>query len=183
MTAGETSLIQRCTPPGNSNSAEVGFRPRHLVPKSALPVDRTHGNGGIQSLNFAIQAHNQSVPGSVDILRPRVACYRYFEGIDSERGIAWRAADSLGLRSFLGVGLNQMPPDHSTISRMRRLIVVETHKAVFRWVPELLAEKDLLQGKTVGMDATTLEAGIQMRVVLTGFWENERRVSSLVRSL
>ncbi|PYX86036.1 MAG: hypothetical protein DMG70_01690 [Acidobacteria bacterium] len=56
----------------------------------------------------------------------------YFEGIDSERGMAWRAADSLALRSFLGVGLDEMPPDHSTILGTRRLIDVETHQAVFR---------------------------------------------------
>jgi transposase len=55
----------------------------------------------------------------------------YFEGIDSERGIAWRAADSLALRDFLGVALDQTPPDHSTISRTRRLIALETHRAVF----------------------------------------------------
>src|SRR5206468_3018809 len=78
----------------------------------------------------------------------RLLLIGYFEGIDSERGIAWRAADSLALRSFLGVGLKEMPPDHSTISRTRRLIAVETHQAVFRWVLELLAEKDLLQGRT-----------------------------------
>src|ERR1700732_1539670 len=81
----------------------------------------------------------------------RLLLVGYFEGIDSERGIAWRAADSLGLRSFLGVGLNEMPPDHSTISRTRRLIDVETHRAVFGWVLELLAEKDLLKGKTIGI--------------------------------
>src|SRR5712671_245845 len=82
----------------------------------------------------------------------RLLLIGYFEGIDSERGIAWRAADSLGLRGFLGVGLEQMPPDHSTISRTRRLIDVETHQAVFGWVLELLAEKRLLKGKTVGVD-------------------------------
>jgi transposase len=70
----------------------------------------------------------------------------------------WRAADSLALRSFLRVGLNDMPPDHSTLSRTRQLLDVETHQAVFRWVLELLAEKDLLKGKTIGIDATTLEA-------------------------
>ena len=70
----------------------------------------------------------------------RLLLIGYFEGIDSERGIAWRASDSLGLRGFLGVGLNQMPPDHSTISRTRRLIDVETHQAVFSWVLTLLAE-------------------------------------------
>jgi transposase len=90
----------------------------------------------------------------------------YFEGIDSERGIAWRAADSLGLRSFLGVGRNEMPPDHSTISRTRRLMDVETHQAGFGWVLELLAEKDLLKGKTIGIDGTTLEANAAMRSIV-----------------
>ncbi len=96
----------------------------------------------------------------------RMLLIGYFEGIDSERGIAWRAADSLALRSFLGVGLNEMPPDHSTISRTRRLIDVETHQAVFRWVLELLAEKGLLKGKTVGIDATTLEANAALRSIV-----------------
>src|SRR5439155_1322112 len=96
----------------------------------------------------------------------RLLLIGYFEGIDSERGIAWRAADSLALRSFLGAGLKEMPPDHSTISRTRRLIDVETHQAVFRWVLELLAEKDLLQGKTIGIDATTLEANAALRSIV-----------------
>src|SRR5258708_11241989 len=96
----------------------------------------------------------------------RLLLMGYFEGIDSERGIAWRAADSLGLRSFLGVGLNEMPPDHSTISRTRRLIDVETHRAVFGWVLELLAEKDVLKGKTIGIDGTTLEANAAMRSIV-----------------
>jgi transposase len=96
----------------------------------------------------------------------RLLLIGYFEGIEGERGIAWRAADSLALRSFVGVGLSEMPPDHSTISRTRRLIDVETHQAVFRWVLELLAEKGLLQGKTVGIDATTLEANAAMRSIV-----------------
>jgi transposase len=96
----------------------------------------------------------------------RLLLIGYFEGIDGERGMAWRAADSLALRSFLGVGLNEMPPDHSTISRTRRLMDVETHQAVFRWVLELLAEKGLLKGKTVGIDATTLEANAAMRSIV-----------------
>src|SRR5436853_186023 len=96
----------------------------------------------------------------------RLLLIGYFEGIDSERGIAWRAADSLGLRNFLGVGLNEMPPDHSTISRTRRLIDVETHRAVFGWVLELLAKKDLLKGKTMGIDGTTLEANAAMRSIV-----------------
>ena len=90
----------------------------------------------------------------------------YFEGIDSERGIAWRAADSLGLRQFLQIGLDERTPDHSTISRTRRLIDVETHRKVFGWVLEILADRGLLKGKIVGVDATTLEANAAMRSIV-----------------
>ena len=69
----------------------------------------------------------------------RLLLIGYFEGIDSERGIAWRAADSFALRDFLGVGLDSAPPDHSTISRTRRLIDLETHRAVFTWVLQCLS--------------------------------------------
>lgn len=96
----------------------------------------------------------------------RLLLMGYFEGIDSERGMAWRAGDSLGLRKFLNLKLEEMVPDHSTISRTRRLIDVETHQAVFRWVLELLAEKGLLKGKTVGIDGTTLEANAAMRSIV-----------------
>jgi len=90
----------------------------------------------------------------------------YFEGIDSERGIAWRAADSLSLRRFLGYELNEMPPDHSTISRTRRLYAVETHAAVFRWVNRVLVEEGLLEGQSITIDATTLEANAAMRSIV-----------------
>ena len=90
----------------------------------------------------------------------------YFEGLDSERGIAWRAADSLGLRQFLQIGLDETTPDHSTISRTRRLMDVETHQKVFQWVLEKLADRGLLKGKTVGVDATTLEANAAMRTIV-----------------
>ncbi len=96
----------------------------------------------------------------------RLLLIGYFEGIDSERGIAWRAADSLALRHFLGLGLDQMPADHSTISRTRRLIALETHQAVFGWVLERLAEAGLLKGQTIGVDATTLEANAALRSIV-----------------
>lgn len=96
----------------------------------------------------------------------RLLLIGYFEGIDSERGIAWRAADSLGLRQFLQIGLDEATPDHSTISRTRRLIDVETHQKVFQWVLERLADRGLLKGKTVGVDATTLEANAAMRSIV-----------------
>jgi len=93
----------------------------------------------------------------------RLLIVGYFEGLDSERGIAWRAADSLSLRHFLGLELNEGPPDHSTISRTRRLIDVETHRAVFTWILGRLAEAGLVKGQTVGIDATTLEANAALR--------------------
>jgi transposase len=96
----------------------------------------------------------------------RLLLIGYFEGIDSERGIAWRAADSLGLRQFLQIGLDERTPDHSTISRTRRLIDVETHKRVFGWVLGVLADRGLLKGKIVGVDATTLEANAAMRSIV-----------------
>jgi transposase len=96
----------------------------------------------------------------------RLLLVGYFEGIDSERGIAWRAADSLAVRSFVRLALQEVAPDHSTISRTRRLIDVETHRAVFTWVQQRLVEVGLLKGKTVAIDATTLEANAAMRSIV-----------------
>jgi transposase len=96
----------------------------------------------------------------------RLLLIGYFEGIDSERGIAWRTADSLALRGFLGLGLDETPPEHSTISRTRRLIDLETHRAVFTWILQVLATADLVKGKTIGIDATTLEANAALRSIV-----------------
>jgi transposase len=96
----------------------------------------------------------------------RLLLIGYFEGIDSERGIAWRAADSFALRDFLGVGLEDAPPDHSTISRTRRLIDLETHRAIFTWVLQCLSTAGLVKGKTIGIDATTLEANAALRSIV-----------------
>ena len=102
-------------------------------------------------------------------LRPgrylRLLFIGYFEGLSSERGIAWRVADSPSLRSFLDLGATGAAPDHSTLSRTRRLIDVETHVSVFTWVLERLVDAGLVRGKTVGIDATTLEANAAMRSI------------------
>jgi transposase len=96
----------------------------------------------------------------------RLLLIGYFEGIDSERGIAWRADDSLSLRQFLMMGLDEAAPDHSTISRTRRLIALETHKEVFTWVLQVVAREGLLKGNTIGIDATTLEANAALRSII-----------------
>jgi transposase len=90
----------------------------------------------------------------------------YFEGIDSERGIAWRLADSFSLRAFVGYAPFELTADHSTLSRTRRLLDLETHRQVFQWVLTLLAKEGLIQGKTVGVDATTLEANAALRSIV-----------------
>lgn len=96
----------------------------------------------------------------------RMLLVGYFEGIDSERGIAWRCADSLSLRGFLGVGLSEAVPDHSTVSRTRRLIDLETHGKVFSWMLGVLAGEGLIDGRTVGVEASTLEANAAMRSIV-----------------
>src|SRR5262252_2519511 len=142
------------------------------IPTTDLPVSPGHPfyarlNAILDAAGFDRFAEEQCRPFYAPVMgRPslppgvyfRLLLLGYFEGLDSERGIAWRAADSLALRDFLGLALHEAPPDHSTISRTRRLIDLETHQAVFVWVLELLAERGLLKGKTVGIDATTLEA-------------------------
>jgi transposase len=96
----------------------------------------------------------------------RLLLIGYFEGLDAERAIAWRAADSFALREFLGLILPEAPPDHSTISRTRRLIDLETHQAVFAWILQRLADAGLIKGTTVGIDATTLEANAALRSIV-----------------
>jgi transposase len=96
----------------------------------------------------------------------RMLMIGYFEGLDSERGIAWRVADSLSLRHFLGYALDEQTPDHSTVSRTRRLLWVETHKAVFRWLLSILIEEGLVEAQTVSIDGTTLEANAALRSIV-----------------
>jgi len=95
----------------------------------------------------------------------RMLLIGFFEGIDSERGIAWRVADSLSLREFVGASITQRTPDHTTVSRTRRLFSVETHKAVFRWFVRVLSDEGLVSGQTIAIDATTLEANAAMRSI------------------
>ena len=111
-------------------------------------------------------AENNGRPSLTPGIYFRLLLVGYFEGIDSERGIAWRAADSFGLRQFLGIAIDESTPDHSTISRTRRLIDVETHRKVFFWVLERLRDQGGVKGKTVGIDATTLEANAAMRSIV-----------------
>jgi transposase len=111
---------------------------------------REHGfDDFVEAQCAGFYAATMGRPGLPPGIYFRLLLIGYFEGIDSERGIAWRAADSLALRDFLGLDLHDVPPDHSTISRTRRLIVVETHRAVFTWVAQCLGHAGLIKGKTI----------------------------------
>jgi transposase len=96
----------------------------------------------------------------------RMLLVGYFEGIGSQRGIAWRCSDSLSLREFLGIPLNRQSPDHSSLSVIRERLPLEVHSRVFNWILQLLQEKKLLKGKTVAVDSTTLEANAAMKSIV-----------------
>ena len=120
----------------------------------------------VESLCEPFYADSLGRPSVTPGIYFRMLMVGYFEGIDSERGIAWRAGDSLGIRAFLGIALDESVPDQTTISRTRRLIDVETHEIVFTWVLSVLAEHGLVRGKTLGIDATTLEANAALRSIV-----------------
>ena len=90
----------------------------------------------------------------------------YFEGIDSERGLEWRCADSLSLREFLRLGPTEPVPDHSWLSKTRSRLPLEVHEAVFAWVLQRLAEHGLVRGERIGIDASTMEANAALRAIV-----------------
>lgn len=112
---------------------------------------------------YAESKGRPSIPPGVYM---RMLLIGFFEGIDSERGIAWRCADSLSLRSFLGYGMSKQTPDHSSLSRIRQRLPVELHQEVFGFVLKVLAERGLLSAQSIGIDATTLEANAAMRSIV-----------------
>ena len=180
-----TEGIDTIDPPFYTLSMAMGKRKRARQPSmwvatTDLPTAASHPfyarlNQLLREQGFDDFAESQCAEFYADSIgRPglppgtyfRLLLIGYFEGLDSERGIAWRAADSCALRDFIGVGLELAPPDHSTISRTRRLIDLETHRAIFTWVLQCLATADLVKGKTLGIDATTLEANAALRSIV-----------------
>ena len=145
-------------------------------------LPRSDGHPFYRTLNKLLAAHNFEAwveevcrpfyapvmgrPGLAPGVYFRCLLVGYFEGLASERGIAWRCADSYSLRLFLGLAIDEDSPDHSTLWRTRRLIDIETHQKVFVWVLKVLAVQGLISGKTVGIDATTLEANAAMRSIV-----------------
>src|ERR1700733_9702292 len=96
----------------------------------------------------------------------RMLLVGYFEGIDSERGLEWRCADSLSLREFLRLGERDRVPDHSWLSRTRSRLPLEVHDKVFTWVLKRLNERGLIKGERIGVDASTMEANAALRTIV-----------------
>ncbi len=145
-------------------SSEVVGTPAHVFYNRLNQIlDQHHFDGKVEQLCRRYYKGRLGRPSITPGVYFRSLLLGYFEGIDSERGIAWRLADSLSMRKFIAYTLTEETPDHSTLSRTRRLYSVETHKAVFRWVLKILAEEELVEGKTVSIDATTLEANAALR--------------------
>ena len=90
----------------------------------------------------------------------------YFEGIDSERGIVWRCSDSYSLRDFLRLANRDKVPDHSWLSKTRSRLPHEVHEKVFGWVVALVAERGLVKGERIGVDASTMEANAALRTIV-----------------
>jgi transposase len=148
-------------------TGQVAKSPSHPFYQRLDGILVEHGfDDFVEKICAKFYAPRMGRPGLAPGLYFRLLLIGYFEGLDSERGIAWRTADSLALRDFLGLTLTEAPPDHSTLSRTRRLIDVETHQEVFSWVLQRMGEAGLLKGKTIGIDATTLEANAALRSIV-----------------
>ena len=141
--------------------------PRHVFYERLNRILSQRGfDAFVEELCRPFYAEKNGRPGLAPGVYFRTLFIGYFEGIDSERGMAWRIEDSLSLRAFLGFTLSDSPPDHSTLSRTRRLIDAETHAAVFGWILKVLSEEGLIDGRTVGVDGTFLEANAALRSIV-----------------
>jgi transposase len=150
------------------STADLNVRAHPFYEAVNRVLDAHHFDAFVQDLcgKFYDDGARGGRPGLAPGVYFRCLLAGYFEGIDSERGIDWRCNDSLSLKAFLGVACDKPAPDHSTISRTRRLIDLETHAEVFRFLLKVLANHGLVDGKTVGVDSTTLEANAAMRSIV-----------------
>jgi transposase len=141
--------------------------PGHVFYRKLNAILRDAGfDRWVEDLCQPYYAETQGRPGIPPGTYFRMLLIGYFEGIGSQRGIAWRCSDSLSLREFLRIPLTEDSPDHSTLSVVRDRLPLEVHQAVFTWVLRLLEEKKLVKGKTVGVDSTTLEANAAMKSII-----------------
>ena len=144
----------------------AAIKPHPYYDKLNKVLAAHHFDVFVEQLCAPFYAGNVGRPGLAPGVYFRCLIVGYLEGLDSERGIAWRCADSFSLKNFLGFAIDQTPPDHSTLSRTRRLISLEAHAEVFQFMLKVLANHGLIDGKTLGVDSTTLEANAAMKSIV-----------------
>lgn len=144
------------------------------LPQSPGHVFYEKLNGLLAESGFDVWVESLCLPYYAQMGRPgippgvyfRMLLVGYFEGLGSQRGIAWRCADSLSLRKFLGLASDEESPDHSSLTIIRDRLPLEVHVAVFQRVLTLAREKKVLNGQTLGVDSTTLEANAAMKSIV-----------------
>jgi transposase len=148
-------------------AAELPKAPGHVFYRK---LNRLLAEGGFdawaEKLCEPYYADGRGRPGIPPGIYFRMLLVGYFEGIGSQRGIAWRCSDSLSLREFLGIPLAEDSPDHSSLSVIRNRLPFEVHAEVMVWVLRLAHQKKLLKGQTLGVDSTTLEANAAMKSIV-----------------
>src|SRR5262245_927239 len=149
------------------------------VTTSSLPKSPGHPfyrklNELLREIDFDRKVEAICAPYYAEIGRPsippgiyfRMLVIGYFEGLDSQRAIAWRCKDSLSVREFLGLALDQEGPDHSSLTLIRQRLPLEVHQEVFGLILSLACKHRLLDGKSVGVDSTLIEANAAMKSIV-----------------
>jgi len=148
-------------------TAELPKTPGHpFYSRLNALLKEAHFDRQIEELCEPFYADGKGRPSIAPGTYMRMLMVGYFEGIDSERGIAWRCADSVSLKSFLGYGLTDTTPDHSSLSRIRMRLDLETHQTAFALALGMVVKKGLFDGKAIGIDATTMEANAALRSIV-----------------
>lgn len=120
----------------------------------------------VESMCKPLYAEGRGRPSIPPGVYFRMLLVGYFEGIDSQRGIAWRCADSRSLQEFLGLGLTDRSPDHSSLTRVRKRLPLEVHAEAFAFIVRIARDKGLVKGKILAVDSTTLEANAAMKSIV-----------------
>src|SRR6195952_1327062 len=146
--------------------AEMPRSPGHaFYDKLQAELIKAGFDGFVEGLCAPLYAARRGRPSLPPGRYFRMLLVGYFEGIDSERGLEWRCADSLSLREFLRLSERELAPDHSWLSRTRSRLPLELHDQVFTWVLQRLAEHGLIRGERIGVDSSTMEANAARRTI------------------
>jgi transposase len=147
--------------------AELPRSPGHIFYDKLQAVLLSAGfDGFVEGLCATLYAPTRGRPSLPPGRYFRMLLIGYFEGIDSERGLEWRCADSLSLREFLRLSERERVPDHSWLSRTRSRLPLELHDQVFTWVLQCLGDHGLIRGERIGVDASTMEANAALRTIV-----------------